>query len=104
MKPRSRSQPEESGAVVPDERLERIATPLTVLHANIQLLQRRIRNGNMPDPQGLLRVLDKLEQASRTISGELRELHDAISPEGTSHAMMQGDRSSVVHDEEKRDT
>lgn len=103
MKRRPEHRTNDPGVDMSDRRLERMATPLTVLHANIQLLQRRVRNGNVPDPDGLLRVLDKLEQASRTISDEIRELRAEISPGQSTHAKMEQDRSSVVHDEEERD-
>lgn len=104
MKPPAGPPREDDRPAVPGQRLERIATPLTVLHANIQLLQRRIRNGQVPDADGLLRVLDKLEQASRTIAGELREFSDAISTDRRDHAKMGEEQSSAVFIEGERDT
>lgn len=88
---------------VPAQRLERLAAPLTVLHANIQLLQRRVRGGQAPDPERLLRVLDKLERASRTLAGELQELNKTMSTERHDRAKMARNQSSAVFKEGERD-
>ena len=101
MKPGSGRQ--EQTVSVSKTRLERLAVPLTVLHANIQLLQRRIRKGNVPDPDSLLRTLDKLEQASRTIAVQLRELTEQDSTGRPVHETMGDNRSSAVQDSGERD-
>ena len=103
MKPPHRPPKGHDDQAVPAQRLERLAAPLTVLHANIQLLQRRIRGGQAPDPEGLLRVLDKLEQASRTLADELRELNDAVTTERRDRAKMARNQSSAVFKEGERD-
>lgn len=103
MKPVSGRHNAAAGTPLSAERLERLAVPLTVLHANIQLLQRRIRKGEMPENDALLRVLEKLEQASRTLSGELRTLHDSVSTERPVRETIDGNRSSAVHDPGDRD-
>lgn len=79
MNPRPSQKAQDEPVYISASRLERMSVPLTVLHANIQLLQRRIRAGNMPEPESLLRVLEKLEQASRTMADELRQLDGTIS-------------------------
>lgn len=104
MKPRRGHRNEREAPIAPGQHLERMATPLTVLHANIQLLQRRIRNGHVPDPDGLLRILARLERASRSLSGELRELGDAISTDRRDHEMIDRNHSSDVRNEGERDT
>ena len=103
MKPGSGHHHADAGTYVAGERLERLAVPLTVLHANIQLLQRRIRKGKSPDPDGLLRILDKMEQASRTLCGELRELHDTVSTQRHVRETIDRNRSFAVHDQGERD-
>jgi hypothetical protein len=82
-----------------DARLERIAVPLTVVHANIQLLQRRIQRGSTPDPEALLGVLAKMEKATRTMIGELRDAELRASPTAEDHGKMAGTDGHVMHDE-----
>jgi hypothetical protein len=82
-----------------DARLERMAVPLTVVHANIQLLQRRVRKGAVPDPEALLGVLAKMERATRTMIGELRDAELRASPTAENHGKMTGTDGHVMHDE-----
>lgn len=99
MKPRPEPPRESDAAAIPDRVLERIAAPMTVMHANIQLLQRRVRRGNAPDPDALLRALAKMEQASRTIIAQLREAEHRDPPKAEEHGKMTETRGHAMHDE-----
>lgn len=103
MKPGSGRRPAAQETSITAARLERLAVPLTVLHANIQLLQRRVRKGTMPEPDALLRALDKLEGASRTLAAELRELDELVSTARPVRETIQENRSSAVHEPGERD-
>lgn len=50
-----------------------IRTPLSVIYGYVQLLQRRLRRGEVLDQADLLRTLGYIDQAARAIEGRLRD-------------------------------
>jgi hypothetical protein len=54
--------------------LEAIANPMSVIFGYTQLLQRRVRRGQAVGDEELLRVLGLMDQALRTMIGELTHL------------------------------
>lgn len=68
MEPRNtRPQERRVSDNVTAEDLERIANPLSVLHGYTQLLQRRLRRGQSIEDEELLRILNQVESASRSV-------------------------------------
>lgn len=103
MKRPSGHKPTPEGTFVSSQSLERIAAPLTVLHANIQLMQRRVRNGDVPDSEGLLRVLARLEKASGALTAELWALGESTSTSDAIREKMEREEAPAVHQERERD-
>jgi hypothetical protein len=65
--------------------LERIANPMSVILGYTQLMQRRVRRGQVIDEQEMLRVLGLIEQASRRMITGLTEVSEkAVPDEGNS--------------------
>ena len=60
-----------------DHYLDDLRTPLTVIHASAQLLQRRILLGRTLEPDQLLARLTAVERAAWTIEARLRQLERA---------------------------
>ena len=60
--------------IVTGEEVDRIAVPLTVAHACVQLLRRRIAGGEIDDRDGLVQALAKMEEATRSISAVFRSI------------------------------
>jgi signal transduction histidine kinase len=79
MEPRDNSrrhedEPSDGGAT--DRMLHDLGTPLAVVHGHVQLLQRRLRRGQVLHSDELLRTLSTMEQATRAITARLREHKD----------------------------
>jgi hypothetical protein len=70
--------------------LDRIVLPLTVLHAHVQLLRRRIRQNGPDGIDDLDQVLARMEDATRTMTAELWAALGA-----TSHHRGDTDRSGA---------
>jgi signal transduction histidine kinase len=51
-----------------------IRTPLAVIYGHVQLLQRRVHRGRVIDSDDLLRTLDHIQKAVRTIESQLEQL------------------------------
>lgn len=53
-----------------------IRTPLSVIYGHVQLLQRRLRQGQTLENDQLLQKLGYIEQAARSIEAHLRTRYD----------------------------
>lgn len=58
------------------EVLHDIRTPLSVIYGHVQLLQRRLRQGETLENDQLLQKLNYIEQAARSIEAHLRARND----------------------------
>lgn len=76
MDPRYTSSPDgqDSNDIITAEDVERIANPLSVVHGYTQLLQRRLRRGQTIDDAELDRVLNLVEESSRSVGVGLAAL------------------------------
>lgn len=70
---------EDSESQLSNKMVHDIRTPLSVLHGHVQLLQRRLRQGQALDNDHLLQKLGYIEQAGRAIEAQLRALSDKAS-------------------------
>lgn len=55
-----------------------IRTPLSVVYGHVQLLQRRLRQGRILDPDEILRSLNHIEGGARAIEKHLRILTGSL--------------------------
>lgn len=78
--------------------LHDIRTPLSVLHGHVQLLQRRLRQGQALDNDHLLQKLGYIEQAGRAIEAQLRALSDKANRHIGSHDVTFGGHVSDHQD------
>lgn len=69
-------QEQGSGVVVSHTEMHHLWAPLTVLSGHLQLLQRRIRRGQIPDNDDLLQRLGHIQKAVRAIETQLNALRD----------------------------
>lgn len=83
MEPRDTNQPNGQGNSDhgSSEALQHhIRTPLPVIYGHVQLLQRRVRRGEVPDQKDLLRTLGYIEQAAHAIEAQLRSPSEKADP------------------------
>lgn len=57
-----------------------IRTPLSAIYGHVQLLQRRVHRGEVPEQADLLRTLGYIEQAARAIEAQLRTPGEKARP------------------------
>ncbi len=85
MKPKDEFTPkgEDSNSITTPQNLESIANPMTLVHGYTQLLQRRLRQGEVVETEELLRILGLIEESSRSARIGLAALVALAQSEGT---------------------
>jgi len=76
----ARAQPVERAVIMTGDRLDRIVVSLTVLHAQSQLMNRRIERGQAIEGDGLRQAMARMDTAIRDLVAEVRVLTMATSP------------------------
>lgn len=64
--------------LVSAETLDRLAIPLAVIHGYVQLQQRRVHQGKMPNNDELLQTLVQMEDATQAMKAELQTLRATV--------------------------
>jgi hypothetical protein len=67
--------------IVSGAEMDRIVIPLTLVHASVQLLRRRIANGTLGGPDDLDQALSVMEQATRRMADDVWAVMEATSHE-----------------------